>query len=182
MCKKEARGGQIDILYVSPERLAVQRFREFLRTLKIGLIAIDEAHCISEWGHDFRPDYRNLSELRDEFPSAPVMALTATATERVRDDIGEQMNMVDAPRFVTSFNRTNLTYRVRPKRRSFDALVQLLRRHDGPSRHHLLLLTQGHGGTGGEPVIEAVSRRCPITPVSRTTSAGRHRTGSSATT
>ena len=127
----EARGGQIDILYVSPERLAVQRFREFLRTLKIGLIAIDEAHCISEWGHDFRPDYRNLSELRDEFPSAPVMALTATATERVRDDIGEQMNMVDAPRFVTSFNRTNLTYRVRPKRRSFDALVQLLRRHQG---------------------------------------------------
>ena len=128
--QEEARGGQIDILYVSPERLAVQRFREFLRTLKIGLIAIDEAHCISEWGHDFRPDYRNLSELRDEFPSAPVMALTATATERVRDDIGEQMNMVDAPRFVTSFNRANLTYRVWPKRRSFDALVQLLRRHE----------------------------------------------------
>ena len=128
--QEEARSGQIDILYVSPERLAVQRFREFLRTLKIGLIAIDEAHCISEWGHDFRPDYRNLSELRDEFPSAPVMALTATATERVRDDIGEQMNMVDAPRFVTSFNRANLTYRVWPKRRSFDALVQLLGRHE----------------------------------------------------
>ena len=128
--QEEARAGQIDILYVSPERLAVQRFREFLRTLKIGLIAIDEAHCISEWGHDFRPDYRNLSELRDEFPGAPVMALTATATERVRDDIGEQMNMVDAPRFVTSFNRANLTYRVWPKRRSFDALVQLLRRHE----------------------------------------------------
>ena len=127
--QNEARGGQIDILYVSPERLAVHRFREFLRTLKIGLIAIDEAHCISEWGHDFRPDYRNLSELRDEFPGAPVMALTATATERVRDDIGEQMNMVDAPRFVTSFNRANLTYRVWPKRRSFDALVQLLGRH-----------------------------------------------------
>ena len=128
--QEDARSGQIDILYVSPERLAVQRFREFLRTLKIGLIAIDEAHCISEWGHDFRPDYRNLSELRDEFPSAPVMALTATATERVRDDIGEQMNMVDAPRFVTSFNRSNLTYRVWPKRRSFDALVQLLGRHE----------------------------------------------------
>ncbi len=127
--QEDARCGRLDILYVSPERLAVQRFREFLRTLKIGLIAIDEAHCISEWGHDFRPDYRNLSELRDEFPSAPVMALTATATERVRDDIGEQMNMVDAPRFVTSFNRTNLTYRVRPKRRSFDTLVQFLRRH-----------------------------------------------------
>ena len=127
--QKEARSGLIDILYVSPERLAVDRFREFLRTLKIGLIAIDEAHCISEWGHDFRPDYRNLRTLRDEFPNAPVMALTATATEKVREDVAEQMDMVDAPRFVTSFNRTNLTYRVRPKRRSFDTLVQLLRSH-----------------------------------------------------
>ena len=127
--QNEARSGRLDILYVSPERLAVDRFREFLRTLKIGLIAIDEAHCISEWGHDFRPDYRNLRTLRDEFPDAPVMALTATATEKVRDDVAEQMDMVDAPRFVTSFNRTNLTYRVRPKRRSFDSLVQLLRRH-----------------------------------------------------
>ena len=127
--QEEARSGRIDILYVSPERLAVQRFREFLRTLNIGLIAIDEAHCISEWGHDFRPDYRNLRELRDEFPNSPVMALTATATERVRADIAEQMNMVDAPRFVTSFNRTNLTYRVRPKRRSFDALVRALLSH-----------------------------------------------------
>ena len=127
--QKEARSGRLDILYVSPERLALERFREFLRTLKIGLIAIDEAHCISEWGHDFRPDYRNLRELRDDFPNAPVMALTATATEKVRDDVAEQMGMVDAPRFVTSFNRANLTYRVRPKRRSFDTLVQLLRRH-----------------------------------------------------
>ena len=127
--QKEARSGRLDILYVSPERLALDRFREFLRSLKIGLIAIDEAHCISEWGHDFRPDYRNLRELRDGFPNAPVMALTATATEKVRDDVAEQMGMVDAPRFVTSFNRANLTYRVRPKRRSFDTLVQLLRRH-----------------------------------------------------
>ena len=129
--QKEARGERIDILYVSPERLALHRFREFLRTLNIGLIAIDEAHCISEWGHDFRPDYRNLRELRDDFPNAPVMALTATATERVRDDVAEQMGMTVAPRFVTSFNRPNLTYRVWPKRRSFDALVRLLRRHAG---------------------------------------------------
>ena len=127
--QNEARSGLIDILYVSPERLAVDRFREFLRTMKIGLIAIDEAHCISEWGHDFRPDYRNLRTLRDEFPNAPVMALTATATEKVREDVAEQMDMVDAPRFVTSFNRANLTYRVRPKRRSFETLVQLLRSH-----------------------------------------------------
>ena len=129
--QKEVRNGRLDILYVSPERLALQNFREFLRSVKLGLIAIDEAHCISEWGHDFRPDYRNLRTLREEFPDAPVMALTATATEKVRDDVAEQMDMVDAPRFVTSFNRTNLTYRVRPKRRSFDALIELLRRHEG---------------------------------------------------
>ena len=164
--QKEARSGRIDILYVSPERLAVDRFREFLRTLKIGLIAIDEAHCISEWGHDFRPDYRNLRTLRDEFPNAPVMALTATATEKVREDVAEQMDMVDAPRFVTSFNRTNLTYRVRPKRRSFDTLVQLLRTSPGPTSHHLLLLPEGYGGTGEGPLAPrfqgvALPRRSP---------------------
>ena len=180
--QKEARSGRIDILYVSPERLALDRFREFLRTLKIGLIAIDEAHCISEWGHDFRPDYRNLRTLRDEFPNAPVMALTATATEKVREDVAGQMDMVDAPRFVTSFNRANLTYRVRPKRRSFDTLVQLLRTPSGPTRHHLLLLPEGYGGTGEGPLAPRFQGVRLTTPVSRTMSAGRPRTASSATT
>ena len=128
----EAYNGRLDILYAAPERVALSRFRDFLRVLNLGLIAIDEAHCISEWGHDFRPDYRNLQALRDDFPAVPVVALTATATERVRRDIASQLRMPDASQFVASFNRPNLTYRVRPKRRSFDALVSLLRkRGDG---------------------------------------------------
>ena len=125
----DAHRGRLDILYVAPERLTTQRFNDFLHDLKLSLIAIDEAHCISEWGHDFRPDYRNLQTLRDDFPDAPVIALTATATEKVREDILYQLRMTNAGRFVASFNRPNLTYRVRPKRRSFEALVDALRRH-----------------------------------------------------
>ncbi len=124
----DAYRGRLDILYVSPERLAIQRFNDFLRALKLGLIAIDEAHCISEWGHDFRPDYRNLQTLRDDFQDTPMIALTATATERVREDIVQQLKMPGASRFVASFNRPNLTYTVRPKRKSFQALVDLLGR------------------------------------------------------
>ena len=125
----DAYRGHLHILYVTPERLVTQRFNDFLHSLKLSLIAIDEAHCISEWGHDFRPDYRNLQTLRDDFPNAPVIALTATATERVREDILYQLRMTDATRFVASFNRPNLTYHVRPKRRSFEALVDMLRWH-----------------------------------------------------
>ena len=125
----EAYNGRLDILYAAPERIAMPRFRDFLRVLKLGLIAIDEAHCISEWGHDFRPDYRNLQALRDDLPAVPVIALTATATERVRQDIVDHLRMPDAVQFVASFNRPNLTYRVMPKRRSFHTLVDLLRRH-----------------------------------------------------
>ena len=127
----DARRGRVRILYVAPERLATPSFRDFLGATRLSLVAIDEAHCISEWGHDFRPDYRNLASLRREFPLTPVMALTATATEEVRADIVRQLDIADAPRFVSSFNRPNLTYRVRPKRRTFDELVALLRRHAG---------------------------------------------------
>ena len=124
----EAYHGRLDILYVAPERLVLPRFRDFLHALKLSLIAIDEAHCISEWGHDFRPDYRNLQALRDDFPDVPMIALTATATEKVRQDIVDQLRMPDAARFVASFNRPNLTYHVKPKRQSFDTLLDLLRR------------------------------------------------------
>ncbi len=127
--RKEAYGGRLDILYAAPERVSLQRFRDdFLRYINLSLIAIDEAHCISEWGHDFRPDYRKLQSLRDALPKVPVIALTATATERVRQDILDQLRMPNAEPFVASFNRPNLTYRVMPKRRSFDTLVELLRR------------------------------------------------------
>lgn len=129
-----ARAGRLKLLYVAPERLAVAGFDEFLRGLRVDQVAIDEAHCISEWGHDFRPDYRNLRTLREMFPRIPAMALTATATAKVRDDIAEQLMIPEARRFISSFNRENLTYIVRPKRRPFDHLVQKLRRHaDGAS-------------------------------------------------
>ncbi len=123
----DAYHGRLDILYVAPERLVLQQFSDFLHAVKLSLIAIDEAHCISEWGHDFRPDYRNLQALRTQFPNTPVIALTATATERVREDILRQLKMPEAERFISSFNRPNLTYRVLPKRRSFERLVALLR-------------------------------------------------------
>ncbi len=111
----EVRRGVVKILYVAPERLAVEGFRRFLAGLTVSLIAIDEAHCISEWGHEFRPDYRNLRPLREMFPKAPVLALTATATERVRRDIVEQLGLKGAEVFISSFNRANLTYSVQPK-------------------------------------------------------------------
>ena len=129
----EAYQGKLDILYAAPERIALPRFRDFLHALDLGLIAIDEAHCISEWGHDFRPDYRNLQSLRGDFPGVPVIALTATATGRVRQDIVDQLGIPEAPQFVASFNRPNLTYRVLPKRRSFDVLTGLLGNLQGGS-------------------------------------------------
>ncbi|MYD93739.1 MAG: DNA helicase RecQ [Chloroflexi bacterium] len=125
----DARAGRLKLLYIAPERLAVPGFSRFLGSVNVSQIAIDEAHCISEWGHDFRPDYRNLRVLRERFPDTPVMALTATATAQVRDDIVEQLAIPKARPFIASFDRQNLTYIVRPKRRAFDALLDLLRQH-----------------------------------------------------
>ncbi|MGH2543594.1 MAG: RecQ family ATP-dependent DNA helicase, partial [Ardenticatenaceae bacterium] len=102
--QNEARQGRVKILYLAPERLALSGFRSYLRSLEVNLIAIDEAHCISEWGHDFRPDYRNLRMLREDFPFAPVIALTATATARVREDIIRQLGLENGRTFISSFN------------------------------------------------------------------------------
>ena len=125
----DALAGRLRILYVAPERLAVDGFRAFLDRLKVSLIAVDEAHCISEWGHDFRPDYRNLRALRRLLPDTPVIALTATATPKVREDIVGQLALRECHVFVSSFNRPNLTYYVRPKRKSYESLLSLLDRH-----------------------------------------------------
>ena len=125
--------GQVKILYAAPERLAVPGFVSFLDSAQISLIAIDEAHCISEWGHDFRPDYRNLKALRARFPDVPCIALTATATERVREDIIDQLDIRDGKTFLSSFNRKNLTYSVLPKRDQFGTLLELLAKHRGES-------------------------------------------------
>ena len=109
--------GEYKLLYLAPERLFLPDFLEKLKRWRVTALAIDEAHCISEWGHDFRPEYRQLATLREHFPGVPVVALTATATERVQSDIVTQLQLSEPGRFVASFNRPNLTYRVTPKQR-----------------------------------------------------------------
>jgi len=121
--------GQFVLLYVAPERLMLPGFLEDLEKWNMNLIAVDEAHCISEWGHDFRPEYRQLARLRELFPRVPMMALTATATTRVREDIVKLLEL-RAPRiFVASFNRPNLTYRVIAKNKATQQVLEYLRAH-----------------------------------------------------
>src|SRR5258707_7110242 len=119
--------GEYRLLYVAPERLMLDGFLERALNWNIAQIAIDEAHCISEWGHDFRPEYRELKKLRTHFPDVPVMALTATATERVRADIVKQLKLCESRSYVASFNRPNLNYRVVPKSASYEQLFAFLR-------------------------------------------------------
>ena len=130
--------GEIKILYVAPERFAVKSFQDLLEKIKnsnskVSLVAVDEAHCISEWGHDFRPDYRNLCNLKTLFPETPIIALTATATSKVRDDILTQLNIKNAKTFISSFDRENLNIQVVDKKHSYDKIVQLLEKHKGES-------------------------------------------------
>lgn len=119
--------GDYRLLYVAPERLMLSGFLEDLQRWKVNLFAIDEAHCISEWGHDFRPEYRQLSLLRARFPEVPMMALTATATERVRGDILKQLHLREPGCYVASFNRPNLTYRVRAKAGAYWQVLDFVR-------------------------------------------------------
>src|SRR5712664_1096144 len=119
--------GQYRMLYVAPERLMLDKFLERAVNWNIAQIAIDEAHCISEWGHDFRPEYRELKKLRRHLPDVPIMALTATATERVRKDIVDQLHLDDARCYVASFNRPNLTYRVVPKSSPYEQVLTFIR-------------------------------------------------------
>ena len=142
----------VKILYVAPERLALSGFQDFLAGLKVSLVAVDEAHCISMWGHEFRPDYRNLVNLRRLLPGVPFIALTATATEQVRRDVAEQLELTRPQEFIASFNRANLTYSVRPKRNSVDALADLLHKYPGRVVHRVLLFPQEHRRLGRQPV------------------------------
>jgi ATP-dependent DNA helicase RecQ len=132
ICER-AEDGKIDLLYIAPERFAMPDFKEFLTALPISLIAIDEAHCISEWGHDFRPDYRTLGTLHTTWPEVPIVALTATATPKVRDDIVTQLRLRNTRTFVASFDRENLHISVIPKQNTFPKLLHVLKRHEGVS-------------------------------------------------
>ena len=123
--------GQYKLLYLSPERLMAGEGSIFdaLSRWDVVLVAVDEAHCISEWGHDFRPEYRQLATLRERMTSLPFMALTATATTRVRHDIVQQLSLRDPAIFVASFNRPNLTYRVLPKAQGYKQILEFMRAH-----------------------------------------------------
>ena len=114
------------LLYIAPERLMLPGSLSDLQKWQVNLLAIDEAHCISEWGHDFRPEYRQLVEVRDRFPYLPIIALTATATERVRDDIVVLLRLRDPASYIASFNRPNLTYQVQAKLKPFDQVLAFL--------------------------------------------------------
>jgi ATP-dependent DNA helicase RecQ len=119
--------GEYRLLYVAPERLMLPGFLSDLQRWNVRLVAVDEAHCISEWGHDFRPEYRQLAGLRELFPKVPFMALTATATERVRQDITSHLKLREPSCYVASFNRPNLTYRVFAKDEPYQQLLEFVR-------------------------------------------------------
>ena len=121
------------LLYVAPERLMLDNWQENLKAWNVAAIAIDEAHCVSEWGHDFRPEYRQISKLRELLPDVPVMALTATATERVRADIIKHLKLRQPSVFVASFNRPNLTYKVTPKEKPTDQILAWVKKREDES-------------------------------------------------
>ena len=132
--KKDIRSGLTKLLYVAPESLTKEEYVEFLKTVNISFYAIDEAHCISEWGHDFRPEYRRIRPIINHIGNAPVIALTATATDKVRTDIKKSLGIMDATEFKSSFNRPNLYYEVRPKTAEIDRdIVKFIRQNSGKS-------------------------------------------------
>lgn len=129
----DIKSGKTKLLYVAPESLIKEEYLEFLREVKISFVAIDEAHCISEWGHDFRPEYRNLKLIIDKIAKVPVIALTATATPKVQDDIQKTLGMSSATVFKESFNRPNLFYEVRPKVNVDKEIVKFINKNKGKS-------------------------------------------------
>lgn len=132
--KADIVSGKTKLLYVAPESLTKEDNVEFLKTVKISFYAVDEAHCISEWGHDFRPEYRRIRPIINEIGQAPVIALTATATDKVRTDIKKSLGIMDANEFKNSFNRPNLYYEVRQKGKDIDKqIIMFIRQHPGKS-------------------------------------------------
>lgn len=134
LVKADIQRGRTKLLYVAPESLTKEEYVDFLKTCKISFYAIDEAHCISEWGHDFRPEYRRIRPIMNEIGKAPVIALTATATDKVRTDIKKSLGILDANEFKSSFNRPNLYYEVRSKTKDIDKqIVKYILQNPGKS-------------------------------------------------
>ena len=131
--KEDIASGKTKLLYVAPESLVKKENTEFFRSVKISFYAIDEAHCISEWGHDFRPEYRNLKRIIDDIGQAPIIALTATATPKVRHDIMKNLHMLDSKLFLDSFNRSNLFYEIQPKKDVAKQIIQYINTRKGES-------------------------------------------------
>ncbi len=127
MVEAQFLAGELDLLYLAPERLRLESTAELLDRGRVALFAIDEAHCVSQWGHDFRPDYLGLSMLHERWPDVPRIALTATATEKTRDEIIERLDLGGARRFVASFDRPNIQYRIEPKNRPDRQLLDFIR-------------------------------------------------------
>lgn len=134
MVKADILAGRTKLLYVAPESLTKEENVDFLKSIKISFYAVDEAHCISEWGHDFRPEYRRIRPIINEIGEGPVIALTATATDKVRGDIKKNLGMQDAAEFKSSFNRPNLYYEVRSKTKNVDRdIIRFIKQHTGKS-------------------------------------------------
>lgn len=170
--EKQLRAGEISLLFVSPERLMMSEFMSLLQEIGVNSIAIDEAHCISQWGHDFRPEYRQLRRLRDMFPRASLHAYTATATERVRKDILEQLDLCNPEVLVGNFDRPNLTYRIVPRRGDLlSQVLEVLARHKGEggiiyciSRNDVNTLATQLNKAG----VKAMPYHAGLTPTERT--------------
>ena len=131
--KEDVSSGACKLLYVAPESLTKAENIDFLRNVKVSFVAIDEAHCISEWGHDFRPEYRRIKAIVEEIADVPIIALTATATPKVQSDIQKNLGMTNAKVFKASFNRPNLYYEVRPKKEILKQIVQYIKKNQGKS-------------------------------------------------
>jgi ATP-dependent DNA helicase RecQ len=150
---EDATKGRYALIYMAPERLMGPAGARLIERLNLAMIAIDEAHCISEWGHDFRPEYRQLGQLRSRYPNVPIMALTATATTRVADDVVAQLQLRNPSVVRGGFDRPNLFYEVRPKQRVADSIVKYLR--DNPTHEGIIYC---HSRASTEKIAERLQR------------------------
>ncbi|HNX65756.1 MAG TPA: ATP-dependent DNA helicase RecQ, partial [Bacteroidales bacterium] len=131
--KQDVQSGTTKLLYVAPESLTKEENIEFLKSVRISFFAVDEAHCISEWGHDFRPEYRRIRPIIDNIGRSPIIALTATATPKVQHDIQKNLGILDANIFKSSFNRPNLYYEVKPKQDATREIIKYIKNNQGKS-------------------------------------------------